>query len=406
MEQARETSRAGGARPARAGDGAQVHVEHEDVLALRARRRLPDALRRLRDDRGRDRPARQPSRSTAACWRSSRRAPSTPRAAARSSDTGVVETPLGPRARGRRVPPRRRPGARARAARGRARRGRDGARASSSATGGSRRCATTPPRTCCTRRCAERLGTHVRQAGSYVGPDKLRFDFTHGERLSPEELADVERTVRRLDRRHAARCARSRRRATRPRRSARWRCSARSTATGCAWSRSTASRASCAAARTWRRTGEIGLFHVAQRDLERVERAPHRGGHRAGRRAAVRRAQRAAARAVRAAARARGRSVVRAVERLTERVKELEKGRRRRTRPRRRRRAGRRRRASVARRARGRARPSRRPTPRRCSRCPTRCASGSATRSSCSAPPSRGACTWSRTSRRRSSSAA
>ncbi|CAA9519598.1 MAG: Alanyl-tRNA synthetase, partial [uncultured Solirubrobacterales bacterium] len=41
----------------------------------------------------------------------------------------------------------------------------------------------------------ERLGTHVRQAGSYVGPDKLRFDFTHGERLSAEELADVEARV-------------------------------------------------------------------------------------------------------------------------------------------------------------------------------------------------------------------
>jgi alanyl-tRNA synthetase len=40
-----------------------------------------------------------------------------------------------------------------------------------------------------------RLGTHVRQAGSYVGPDKLRFDFTHGERLSDAELADVEETV-------------------------------------------------------------------------------------------------------------------------------------------------------------------------------------------------------------------
>src|SRR5918999_1260237 len=41
----------------------------------------------------------------------------------------------------------------------------------------------------------QRLGTHVRQAGSYVGPDKLRFDFTHGERLSDEELAAVESLV-------------------------------------------------------------------------------------------------------------------------------------------------------------------------------------------------------------------
>jgi len=41
----------------------------------------------------------------------------------------------------------------------------------------------------------ERLGTHVRQAGSYVGPDKLRFDFTHGERLSAEDLQAVEQRV-------------------------------------------------------------------------------------------------------------------------------------------------------------------------------------------------------------------
>ena len=40
-----------------------------------------------------------------------------------------------------------------------------------------------------------RLGGHVRQAGSYVGPDKLRFDFSHGQGLTAEELRDVEDQV-------------------------------------------------------------------------------------------------------------------------------------------------------------------------------------------------------------------
>jgi alanyl-tRNA synthetase len=41
----------------------------------------------------------------------------------------------------------------------------------------------------------ERLGTHVRQAGSAVRPDKLRFDFTHGQGLDAEDLRAVEDRV-------------------------------------------------------------------------------------------------------------------------------------------------------------------------------------------------------------------
>jgi len=40
-------------------------------------------------------------------------------------------------------------------------------------------------------------GLHVKQAGSYVGPDKLRFDFTHFKALSKEELNTVETLVNR-----------------------------------------------------------------------------------------------------------------------------------------------------------------------------------------------------------------
>ena len=41
----------------------------------------------------------------------------------------------------------------------------------------------------------EVLGSGVRQAGSYVGPDKLRFDFTHRGRIEPELLARIEEMV-------------------------------------------------------------------------------------------------------------------------------------------------------------------------------------------------------------------
>ena len=39
------------------------------------------------------------------------------------------------------------------------------------------------------------LGDHVRQAGSLVTPDRLRFDFSHIAPMTPEELAAVERDV-------------------------------------------------------------------------------------------------------------------------------------------------------------------------------------------------------------------
>jgi alanyl-tRNA synthetase len=49
----------------------------------------------------------------------------------------------------------------------------------------------------------ERLGEHVKQAGSVVAPDHLRFDFAHFQPLTPEELRDVERRVNDLVRQNA-----------------------------------------------------------------------------------------------------------------------------------------------------------------------------------------------------------
>jgi len=42
------------------------------------------------------------------------------------------------------------------------------------------------------------LGSHARQAGSLVAPDRLRFDFTHPQALSPKEIEKIEAGVNQI----------------------------------------------------------------------------------------------------------------------------------------------------------------------------------------------------------------
>ncbi|MFQ5453862.1 MAG: alanine--tRNA ligase-related protein [Candidatus Zixiibacteriota bacterium] len=39
------------------------------------------------------------------------------------------------------------------------------------------------------------LGRHIKQSGSYVGPDRMRFDFSHHQPMTPDEISRVEEIV-------------------------------------------------------------------------------------------------------------------------------------------------------------------------------------------------------------------
>ncbi len=127
----------------------------------------------------------------------------------------------------------------------------------------------------------ERLGTHVRQAGSAVRPDKLRFDFTHGQALGAEELREVEDRVNEWIK------------ASRP---VRWLEMERAEAEKLGamalfgekygeWVRVVevdgVSRELCGGTHV-ANTAEVGIFKIVLRGLERRQRAPDRGAHRPG----------------------------------------------------------------------------------------------------------------------------
>jgi alanyl-tRNA synthetase len=194
MERAREVSRAGSSRTrARAEAGGDVHVEHDDVMRF-----ARDAGFRTRfvgyETTEADTVLRVAERANGWVLAKLEESPFYPEGGGQISDSGFVETPSG-RARVVDV----------------YRLGDDQALAlepveGEIGEGESARAIVERDTRLATMRnhtathllhaaLRERLGDHVRQAGSYVGPDKLRFDFTHGERLSPEDLAEVERLV-------------------------------------------------------------------------------------------------------------------------------------------------------------------------------------------------------------------
>src|SRR5215216_5829027 len=183
MERARETSRRGSTRTrarAEAGAGAALHVDHDDVLRFAKQAGFRTRFVGYETTEA-ETVLRVAERANGWVLAKLEESPFYPEGGGQVSDSGLVETPSG-RARVADV----------------YRLGDDQALAlepleGELGVGESARARVARVERLATMRnhtathllhaaLRERLGTHVRQAGSYVGPDKLRFDFTHGQR--------------------------------------------------------------------------------------------------------------------------------------------------------------------------------------------------------------------------------
>jgi alanyl-tRNA synthetase len=196
MERARETSRAGSSRTrasADAGAGGEVHVEHEDVMRFAREAGFQTRFVGYETTEA-DTVLRVAERANGWMLAKLEESPFYPEGGGQISDSGLVETPSG---RARVVDVYRVGDDQALALEPVEGELGSGETARAMVARGAR-LATMRNHTATHLLHAalrERLGDHVRQAGSYVGPDKLRFDFTHGERLSPEDLREVEHLV-------------------------------------------------------------------------------------------------------------------------------------------------------------------------------------------------------------------